>query len=312
MKVDLQRVGPARCAVGECPVWNVSEQAWYWVDIVDKSIWRLDGASAALSETSCLTSPRPLLASWDARALYIGPAFNLAAHRNAVAVLAIGLDAPLAVAHDPVDPAQGFLHCRTVLIEPNQLHLLSTPGMQYAFLYLDALSDDVKMLRGLCRRRVGMLGCDLVNEDALIGWLSRVERSGAAWPALREGLAAVLSLSPPSKDARIRKAAAAMFAAPAETTSAAAHAAAAGLSSSRFQHLFKEQTGVPFRRYRGWARLQATMVQVMAGKSLTEAAHAAGFSSSAHLSAAFKSMFGLPLTKLLGGDMLFLHASRSM
>ncbi len=45
MKVDLQRVGPARCAVGECPVWNVSEQAWYWVDIVDKSIWRLDGAS---------------------------------------------------------------------------------------------------------------------------------------------------------------------------------------------------------------------------------------------------------------------------
>ncbi len=44
MSTELTRVGPPRCAVGECPVWSVSEQAWYWVDIVDKTIWRLDGA----------------------------------------------------------------------------------------------------------------------------------------------------------------------------------------------------------------------------------------------------------------------------
>lgn len=48
LSVALERVGPERCVVGECPLWSVSEQAWYWVDIVAKTIWRLDGASGAL------------------------------------------------------------------------------------------------------------------------------------------------------------------------------------------------------------------------------------------------------------------------
>ena len=30
------------CAVGESPVWHADEQAWYWVDIPARRIWRLD------------------------------------------------------------------------------------------------------------------------------------------------------------------------------------------------------------------------------------------------------------------------------
>jgi len=37
-----------RCAVGESPVWHAGEQAWYWVDIPARRIWRLDHASRAL------------------------------------------------------------------------------------------------------------------------------------------------------------------------------------------------------------------------------------------------------------------------
>jgi sugar lactone lactonase YvrE len=49
MSVDasLERVGSMRCAVGESPTWSVREQAWYWVDIVAKTIWRFDPASGA-------------------------------------------------------------------------------------------------------------------------------------------------------------------------------------------------------------------------------------------------------------------------
>jgi AraC-like DNA-binding protein len=64
------------------------------------------------------------------------------------------------------------------------------------------------------------------------------------------------------------------------------------LSESRLSHLFKESTGVPIRRYLLWTRLIETFDSVMAGFSLTEAAHNAGFSDSAHLSRTFKSMFG--------------------
>ncbi|MFL6675215.1 MAG: SMP-30/gluconolactonase/LRE family protein [Massilia sp.] len=48
-QLAMERVGPARCAVGESPVWSAREGAWYWVDIVAKTIWRLDGASGAVT-----------------------------------------------------------------------------------------------------------------------------------------------------------------------------------------------------------------------------------------------------------------------
>jgi sugar lactone lactonase YvrE len=38
-----------RCAVGESPVWHAAEQAWYWVDIPARRIWRLDYASRGLA-----------------------------------------------------------------------------------------------------------------------------------------------------------------------------------------------------------------------------------------------------------------------
>lgn len=249
-----------------------------------------------------------MLVSWGARGLYLGPAWNLAAHRNAVAVLAIGLDAPLGVALDPANPALGFTQCRTALIAPNELHLLATPGMHYAFLYVDALSHDFSTLHGRCRRRVGAVGFDLDGEEALLLLLGTMERSAEGWQASSDRLAGLLALHPAGADKRIRKVADALMASPADETDTAGHALQVGLSSSRFQHLFKEQTGVPFRRYRLWMRLQGTMMKVLSGRTLTEAAHECGFSSSAHLSAAFKDMFGLPLTQLLSGRVLFVRS----
>nr|WP_229509023.1 helix-turn-helix domain-containing protein [Massilia sp. CCM 8734] len=134
-----------------------------------------------------------------------------------------------------------------------------------------------------------------------------MNRSAEGWRATSGRLVDALSLSPPCTDSRIRKVAGTLLASPSDEANAAQHARQVGLSSSRLQHLFKAQTGVSLRRYRLWARLQATMSGVMDGMTLTHAAHAAGFSSSAHLSAAFKTMFGLPLTALLSDDMQFVR-----
>ena len=73
----------------------------------------------------------------------------------------------------------------------------------------------------------------------------------------------------------------------------------AGLSASRFLHLFKAETGVPLRRYRIWNRMGAAVRACGEGLSLTEAAHAAGFASSAHFSSAFREMFGMMPSDLL-------------
>lgn len=63
------------------------------------------------------------------------------------------------------------------------------------------------------------------------------------------------------------------------------------LSPSRFLHLFKEQTGITYRRAQLWNKLTKSISQF--GKmSLTEIAHQNGFSDSAHLSREFKVSFG--------------------
>jgi AraC-like DNA-binding protein len=64
-------------------------------------------------------------------------------------------------------------------------------------------------------------------------------------------------------------------------------------SPSRLAHRFREATGVPPRRFILWCRLRAAAEKAMRGWSLTEAAHAAGFADSAHLSRTFRSMFGI-------------------
>jgi AraC family transcriptional regulator len=66
-----------------------------------------------------------------------------------------------------------------------------------------------------------------------------------------------------------------------------------GLSAGRARHLFVQQTGLSFRTYLLWLRLMRA-VEIYAGRaSLTEAAHAAGFADSAHLSRTFRRMFGI-------------------
>lgn len=70
------------------------------------------------------------------------------------------------------------------------------------------------------------------------------------------------------------------------------------LSQSRARHLFVEQTGLPFKTYLLWARLENAVELYAKGSSLTEAAHIAGFADSAHLSRTFRRTFGLPAAAL--------------
>lgn len=71
-----------------------------------------------------------------------------------------------------------------------------------------------------------------------------------------------------------------------------------GVSASRLSHLFVQQTGLPFRTYLLWLRLTRAVEAVVAGCSLTEAAHQAGFADSAHFSRTFRRMFGIAPAQL--------------
>jgi AraC-like DNA-binding protein len=70
------------------------------------------------------------------------------------------------------------------------------------------------------------------------------------------------------------------------------------LSASHFQRKLRENYGVSFRAYRNWTRMSFVMHCIKEGATLTTAALAAGFSSSAHFSERFRRMFGVSLSSL--------------
>ena len=76
------------------------------------------------------------------------------------------------------------------------------------------------------------------------------------------------------------------------------------LSESRFSHLFKEQVGMTFSAYLIYQRIMKVYTQVLDGKSITEAALAAGFSGSSHFADVNRRVFGLSARNITE-DMIF-------
>ena len=76
-------------------------------------------------------------------------------------------------------------------------------------------------------------------------------------------------------------------------------AATAKLSASRLMTLAHDELGTSLRRYRRWLRMFRVARAYGAGASLTTAALDAGFSSSAHLSAAAREHFGVSPSQIL-------------
>jgi AraC-like DNA-binding protein len=75
-------------------------------------------------------------------------------------------------------------------------------------------------------------------------------------------------------------------------------AASLGLSRSHFSHLFQLEMGLPFRQWVLWTRLKQAVLLVMSGENHTYAAHAVGFSDSAHLARTMRRMFGISISAL--------------
>ncbi|MEP7384321.1 MAG: AraC family transcriptional regulator [Gemmatimonadota bacterium] len=71
------------------------------------------------------------------------------------------------------------------------------------------------------------------------------------------------------------------------------------LSPSRFRHLFVEQMGMGLRPYVLWRRFLRVWALLMAGETLSTAAHATGFADAAHLSRTSRTMFGFPPSAML-------------
>lgn len=76
----------------------------------------------------------------------------------------------------------------------------------------------------------------------------------------------------------------------------------AGLSFSRFLHLFKQETGVAFRKFQAWKRARSLLHHVNRRSSLVDIALDVGYPDSTHFSHAIRQVYGLPPREIFAGS----------
>ncbi|MBL4799619.1 MAG: helix-turn-helix domain-containing protein [Oleispira sp.] len=236
----------------------------------------------------------PQLFMWSDRVLYLGPSFDPVVHQHHAVQICIGIDGPFRIALQGKDEWQTV---RAALIGPDTPHQISSQETNMVFLYLENETVDFQGLLQFSEdAKTGILKSE-VNE----GFLTVLAQASAGCSeieakSLGNQILSVFDIALNVRariDSRIVKVLQMLDQTPSGQCESKILEKVACLSSSRLQHLFREQVGVPIRRYSLWLRLRRVMAQAIEGKTLMDAAHDAGFSDSAHFSRVFKGMFGI-------------------
>lgn len=221
-------------------------------------------------------------------------------HRHHAVQIGISLDAPLRVrtqAHEPYTLQRSFI------VGPDVLHQVDAADIPSLFLWSEslALAALARRLRATTTKALPELPREQLSallSAILTYWQAPDAHVACTLPLLNELLQALLGPKGLEGHNDPRIAAALSAVTPqllVDHPQPIAHLAAhVHLSPSRFRHLFRREVGLSVQRYLLWQRLQLAMNVSARGASLTEAAHAAGFADSAHLSRVFRATFGLP------------------
>ena len=187
---------------------------------------------------------------------------------------------------------------KAAIIAAQHPHAFEARGELVALIFTEPESRAGQVLRERYPGGVAALTTDACAEEAAA--LAAAYAQGAAdvdladcARAVTERLTSIQALPPKPLDQRIERAIDVLRGRLGEAVTMTAIADAVHLSPERFRHLFLQETGIRFRPYVLWLRLEIAVRSYAAGSNLTEAAHAGGFADSAHCSRTFKRMFGV-------------------
>ncbi len=241
---------------------------------------------------------------WPHRLLLLGPAFDTGLHRHHAAQFCFGIDGPLRLR--TAARAQWLEH-RAFYVPPDQPHEFAATATSTAIVYVAAESTEFASLRALLGASEDIT--PLSPESRVLAQLRRLNGFGGSAQEAQSVCLALLGLQEShgqraAFDPRIARCLSTIRRHLDQPLRLTELAATLGVSESWLAHRFTDAVGVPIRRYILWQRLWRAMETALKGGTLTQAAHEAGFSDSAHLSRTFRQTFGV------APSFLFEHGDR--
>lgn len=249
-----------------------------------------------LPPASALTSGKAgALPLWPAALAAWGPGSQSQLHAHHAWHLMVALTGHLQLRRSPKGRSDAT---RVLLTSPDVPHAIDARGCDTVIVFVEPESELGSELARLHLDPVHVPSPEVAER------VCQTVRSGGEVPvpeilvqALRE--MGIGHRPPPLRHPAIRKVLRALRADGAETDeSLEALSAIARLSPSRFMHAFTQDVGIPLRPYLRWLKFERAAALIAGGASLSEAAHGAGFSDSAHMTRTFRSIFGVTPSEL--------------
>ena len=208
-----------------------------------------------------------------------------------------------------VDGAQPWTSTELAVLPPNTPHQVSCDDRLICSLLIEPETVDEAALPAWMLQRKGVLPADTVAAAAMVQRVraahARLASQGAAI-ALDTGSFDELffgqRLAPRRLDARIARVLDQIRDDPAQAYTAQQGANSAGLSFSRFLHLFKAQAGMTFRSLRSWKRARSLLHHVTRDAQLVHVALDTGYPDSTHFSHSIRQVYGLKPRDLFAGS----------
>jgi AraC family transcriptional regulator len=194
-----------------------------------------------------------------------------------------------------------------IVVPPDVVHSYAGQGAYGAMLFIDPDSIEGNWLRSTIAHKIAIVPDSHVvpAADALRRFCATPFSTMDIGEWVRYTVSSLCAGPPPARepDERITKVLDLIAASDDLRLSLEQVAATVYLSPSRFQHLFKQQVGLPFRRYMLWRKVTRAMIAIARKGTLTAAAQLSDFADAAHLTRTFHQMFGLPPSVLMQGDL---------
>ena len=193
-----------------------------------------------------------------------------------------------------------------IIVRPDVEHSFNPRGASGALLFVDPESSEGAWLQSVLTEDITLAPAARLQGclAELRTFFERPLESMEVGELVRHCVRAFCAGAPPSRrlDRRIGTVLAKIREAdelrmPLEKAAALVH-----LSPDRFAHLFKEQLGLPFRRYMLWRKLTRAILAIGRQSSMADAAHASDFADAAHLTRTFHQMFGMPPSVMMRGE----------
>lgn len=244
----------------------------------------------------CAPHDPSVLYLWNLRTLYIGPMFEASDIIPAASSLVVCLDDEL-VLH--LRESNQTVRTRIALLPAGVVFGAETGENRVAMLYLDPVGRDLTLLRHIMTRESGGIYYDSERESAIIDTYKYIFEQMPAPTDTYRLLQEQIFPCPQALDfkhevdPRVWKTIEYVKSHAMDNLSSESLAERVGMSDAQLRRVFKQTTGIPLRRYRRWHRLFVTATLMASGKTLTDAALAAGFSDSSHFNHTFREMLGM-------------------